>query len=138
MVWAGVTMNRRTRLCIVDGNINAQRYVDKILQPVVVLSLGRMNQGAILQDEKADPTVDALFMNLADCSTSGDLISRPTHLISTQLSISGMSWEEGSIDITFHRLKFSYIKASYTSGTTSHTKQSEDVFRACVGIVKLV
>ena len=55
MVWAGVTMNQRTRLCIVDGNLNAQRYVDEILQPVVVLFLGRMNQGAVLEDDNAGP-----------------------------------------------------------------------------------
>ena len=52
-VWAGMTMNQRTRLCIVDGNLNAQRYVNEILRPVVVPFLGRMNQGAILQDDNA-------------------------------------------------------------------------------------
>ena len=55
MVWAGVTMNQKTRLCIVDGNLNAKRYVDEILQPVVVPFLGRMNQGAVLQDDNALP-----------------------------------------------------------------------------------
>ena len=104
VVWAVVTINQRTRLCIVDGNLNAQRSVDNILQPVVVPFLGRTNQGAVLQDDKALPTMDALLMNLSDISTSGDLIGRPTHLIPTQSSISGMSWEEGSIDITLHRL----------------------------------
>ena len=55
MVWADVTMNQRTRLFIVDGNINAQRYVEEILQPVVVPFLGRMNRGAVLQDDNARP-----------------------------------------------------------------------------------
>ena len=57
VVWAGVTMNQRTGLCIVDGNLNAQRSVDDILQPVVPFH-GRMNQGAVLQD---DSTVDLLL-----------------------------------------------------------------------------
>ena len=52
---AGVTMNQRPRLCIVDGNLNAQRYVDEIFRPVVVPFLGRMSQGAILQDDNARP-----------------------------------------------------------------------------------
>ena len=104
VVWAGVTMNQRTWLCIVDGNLNARPSVDDILQPVVVPFLGRMNQGAVLQDDNALPTVDVLLMNLSASSTSGDLIGWPTHLISTQSSISGMSWEEGSIDITLLRL----------------------------------
>ena len=55
MLWAGVTMNQRTGLCIVDGNLNAHRSVDEILQPVVVPFLGRMNQGAVLQDDNALP-----------------------------------------------------------------------------------
>ena len=42
VVWAGVTMNQRTQLCIVDGNLNGQRSVDDILQPVVVPFLSRM------------------------------------------------------------------------------------------------
>ena len=53
MVWAGMTMNQRTRLCIVDGNLNAQQSVHDILQPVVVPFHGRMNQGAVLQDDNA-------------------------------------------------------------------------------------
>ena len=48
-------MNQRTRFCIVDGNLKAQWSVDDILQPVVVPFLGRMNQGAVLQDDNALP-----------------------------------------------------------------------------------
>ena len=48
MVWAGVTMTQKTRLSIVEGNLNAQQYVDEILQPVVVPFLVRMNEGAVL------------------------------------------------------------------------------------------
>ena len=55
MVWAGVTMHQRTGLCIVNGNLNAQRPVDEILQPVIVPFLGRINQGAVLQDDNALP-----------------------------------------------------------------------------------
>ena len=94
MVWAGVTMNQRTWLGIVDGNLNAQRSVDKILLPVVVPFLSRIHQGAVLQDDSALPHRGRVVkMNLSDRSTSGDLTGRPTHLISTQSSISGMSWE---------------------------------------------
>ena len=51
MVWAGVTMNQRTLLCIVDGNLNAHLYIDEIPRPVFVPFLGRMNERAILQDD---------------------------------------------------------------------------------------
>ena len=55
MVWAGMTMNQRTRLCIVNGNLYDQRSVDEILQPVAVPFISRMNQGAVLQDDNALP-----------------------------------------------------------------------------------
>ena len=60
MVWAGVTVTLKTQLCIIDGNLNAQRYVNEILQPVVVPFLGQMQQGAIFQDDNADPIVAEL------------------------------------------------------------------------------
>lgn len=36
MVWAGISYGHRTPLVFIDGNLTAQRYVDVILQPVVV------------------------------------------------------------------------------------------------------
>jgi hypothetical protein len=36
MVWAGVSYGQRTQLHFIDGDLNAQRYCDKILKPIVV------------------------------------------------------------------------------------------------------
>ena len=36
MVWAGINNNRKTNLVIINGNLNAQRYRDGILAPVVI------------------------------------------------------------------------------------------------------
>ncbi len=36
MVWAGVCYGQRTQVHFIDGILNAQRYCDKILRPVVV------------------------------------------------------------------------------------------------------
>ena len=36
MVWAGISYGQRTLLYSTDGNLNAQRYSDEILRPIVV------------------------------------------------------------------------------------------------------
>ena len=55
MVWARVTANHKTQLFIINGNLNPQHYVNKILQPVVVTFLGQIQQGAVFQDNNARP-----------------------------------------------------------------------------------
>ena len=36
MAWAAISFNSRTPLVILDGSLNAQRYVDEILQREVI------------------------------------------------------------------------------------------------------
>jgi transposase len=36
IVWAGISYGQRTQLHFSDGNLNAQRYCDEILRPIVV------------------------------------------------------------------------------------------------------
>ncbi|KAM9417893.1 LOW QUALITY PROTEIN: secreted phosphoprotein 24 [Salvelinus alpinus] len=36
MVWAGISYRQRTQLHFIDGNLNAHRYRDEILRPIVV------------------------------------------------------------------------------------------------------
>ncbi|MBN3281678.1 TCB1 transposase, partial [Polyodon spathula] len=36
MVWAGISYGQRTQLHFIDGNLNTQRYCDKILRPIVM------------------------------------------------------------------------------------------------------
>jgi hypothetical protein len=35
IVWAGISFGQRTQLHFIDSNLNAQRYSDKILRPIV-------------------------------------------------------------------------------------------------------
>ena len=35
MVWSGINYRQRTQLYFIDGYLNAQRYGDKILRPIV-------------------------------------------------------------------------------------------------------
>ena len=36
MVWGGITDEDRTEMVILKGNLNAERYINDVLQPVVV------------------------------------------------------------------------------------------------------
>ena len=36
MVWAGISYGYRTQLVVIDGNLNAQKYRDRVLAPHVV------------------------------------------------------------------------------------------------------
>ena len=55
MIWAGISLNGRTALVVVPGNLNGRRYIDEILRPHVVPYLRHMGQNAIFQDDNARP-----------------------------------------------------------------------------------
>ena len=54
MVWAGINNNRKTNLVIINGNLNAQRYRDEILAPVVITYVNA-TPNAIFQQDNARP-----------------------------------------------------------------------------------
>lgn len=51
MVWGGVTATGRTQLVVLDGPVNAQRYEDQVLDPVVRPFL--QQHGGLLQQDNA-------------------------------------------------------------------------------------
>ena len=53
MIWAGISLNGRTALVVVPGNLNGQQNIDEILRPHVVPYLRQMGQNAIFQDDNA-------------------------------------------------------------------------------------
>ena len=56
MVWGGgISITGKTPLIIVDGNMNAIKYRDEILTPVVFPYLRTLGAGAIMQDDNARP-----------------------------------------------------------------------------------
>ena len=36
MVWAYISWNTKSELIIVDGTLNAQRYLDQVINPIVI------------------------------------------------------------------------------------------------------
>lgn len=53
MIWGSITMRSPIDLVFINGNLTGQRYIDEVLQPVVVPFLRQNN--AILQDDNARP-----------------------------------------------------------------------------------
>ena len=56
MVWGGILGRKKTNLIIVQGNLNAQGYINQILQPEAVSFLQRHGL-AILMHDNARPHV---------------------------------------------------------------------------------
>lgn len=55
MVWAGISGDYRTRLVVVDGNLTARRYIDEVLQLVVVPFFEEHPSVTTLQQDNARP-----------------------------------------------------------------------------------
>lgn len=55
MVWGGMAFRQRTILHRVHGILNAIRYRDEILQPIVQPALEVIGEGAVFQDDNARP-----------------------------------------------------------------------------------
>ena len=53
MVWAGISFHHRTELHFIEGNINSNRYLTEILQPVAVPLVRR--HGLVFQQDNARP-----------------------------------------------------------------------------------
>lgn len=71
MVWGGIMGGRKTDLIVVRGNLNAQRYIDEILRPVVVPYL-RQNHGILMHDN-ARPHTAAITRNFLNQNNIGVL-----------------------------------------------------------------
>ena len=61
MIWAGITLNGRSVLVVVPGNLNGRWYIDEILRPHVVPHLCQMDQNAIFRTTTRGPIVLGLF-----------------------------------------------------------------------------
>lgn len=55
MVWGGITFQGRTELYVIQNNLNARRYCDEILAPIVVPFLTRQRQRVTFQQDNARP-----------------------------------------------------------------------------------
>ena len=57
MVWAGKSYGYHTQLVVIDGNLNAQKYRDRVLAPHVVALLQNHGVISVFQQDNARPHV---------------------------------------------------------------------------------
>ena len=50
MVWSGIMVRRKTNLIVVQGNLNAQGYINQIVQPEAVPFLQRHGPTILMHD----------------------------------------------------------------------------------------
>ena len=50
MIWAGISEQGKTDLVFVEGNMNAQRYIDQVLQPVILPYAHNHGQNFMMND----------------------------------------------------------------------------------------
>lgn len=65
MVWGGIMGGRKTELVVIHGNINAQSYINNVLQPTAVPFLQRHGPGILMQDN-ARPHTARLTRNFLE------------------------------------------------------------------------
>ncbi len=90
MVWAGVCYGQRTQVHFIDGILNAQRYRDEILRPIVVPFIH--DHHLVLQHNNARPHVAGSVHNSWKMKTSQFLHGQHIHWTCHPLSMFGMLW----------------------------------------------
>ena len=55
MIWVGISLAGKTQLVFINGTLNAQRYRDEIMDPVVITYVQNLGAGSILQDDNVRP-----------------------------------------------------------------------------------
>jgi transposase len=91
MVWAGISYDARTPLVIVDGTLNAQRYVEEILEPILLPSWINTRRSGFSARQRPS-TFCATDQGIPDKTTRSRYLTGPlTPQISLQLSICGTS-----------------------------------------------
>ncbi len=138
MVWAGVCYGQWTQVHFIDGILNAQRYRDEILRPIVVPFIH--DHHLMLQHDNARPHIARICTQFLEAENilvlewpaySG-LANRTCH----PLSMFGMLWI-GVYDSVFQFLSISsnITQPLKRSGPTSHRPQSTTWSTLCEGDV---
>ncbi len=123
MVWAGVCYGQQTQLHFIDGILNAQKYRDEILRPIVVPFIYDITSCCSMMMH--GPMLQASVHNSWKLKTSQFLHGQHTHRICHPLSMFGMLWI-GVYDSVFQFLPISsnFAQPLKRSGPSFHRPQS--------------
>ncbi len=134
MVWAGVCYGQRTQVHFIDGILNAQRYRDEILRPIVVPFIHNITSCCSMIMH--GPMLQGSVHNSWKLKTSQFLNGQHTHQICHPLSMFGMLWI-GVYDSVFQFLPISsnFAQPLKRSGQIFHRPQSTTWSTLCEGDV---
>ena len=68
MVWDGISVHFRTELLVLKGTLTGQRYINEVLQPVVLLFVQQYH--VVLQDDNARPHRARIVPAAEQCGSS--------------------------------------------------------------------
>lgn len=91
MVWGGICGGRKTRLLVINGNLNAQRYINEVLVPEVIPFLRQNGPNLNFQQDNARPHV-ARVVN--DFLNQNNVDRLPWPALSPNLSPIEHLWDE--------------------------------------------
>ncbi len=132
MVWAGVFYGQRTQVHFIDGILNAQRYRDEILKPIVVSFI--QDHHLMLLHDNARPHVARICTQFLEAENI-PVLAWPAYSCHP-LSMFGMLWI-GIYDSVFQFLPISsnFAQPLKRSGPTFHRPQSTTWSTLCEGDV---
>ncbi len=134
MVWAGVCYGQRTQEHFIDSILNAQRYRDKILRPIVVPFIH--NHHLMLQHDNARPHVERICTQFLEAENIPVLAWRTYSPDMSPIEHVGMLW----IDVYDSVFQFLPISSNFAqplkrSRLTFHRPQSTTWSTLCEGDV---
>jgi hypothetical protein len=92
MVWAGISIDGKTDLHVIAGNLSGVRYIDEILHPIVKPYAGAVGDGFILMDDNVRPHRACA---IHDCVHHESLHRNVTHLLKEQESSDAVANSHG-------------------------------------------
>ncbi len=127
MVWAGVCYGQRTQVHFIDDILNAQRYRDEILRPIVLPFIH--DHHLMLQRDYAQPHVARICTQFLEAENIPRMASILTARTCYPLCMFGMLWI-GVYDSVFQFLPLSsnFAQPFKRSGPTFHNQQPDQLY----------
>lgn len=131
MMWGAISYNQRTSLVLVTGNLTAQRYHDKILQPHI-LPVINTERERFFSTTTPDHTQNVLLSTFLLTTTSLCYPGHQDPWISIQLNTSWISWINVCAGVNQPRKLFCNYSRHYTRNGKEYPRSKFNVrFSQC-------
>ncbi len=130
MVWAGVCNGQRTQVHFIDGILNAQRYCDEILRPIVVPFIH--DHHLMLQHDNAQPHVARICTQFLEAENI-PVLAWPAY--SPDMSpiehvwdaLDRRIWQRVPVPANIQQLRTA-IEEEWTQHSTGHNQQPDQLY----------